>query len=458
MEHRGGRLVSLVSLVWLVWLGGVCAAVLLTSGRARAQDAGPVVADAGVDAGVAPATQPEDGADAAAGAPADTSAEEAEIAAEMAAMQEAQAAEGGGADSPPPASESSGATGSSRGLSNLMNPAISAAGTLVGGFSSRADGTVGGAPDDLRSGIDVQEVEIRASAIVDPFFRADVSITGNTEGIAVEEAFITTLELPRLTLRAGQFAANLGRHNILHTHAFPFITAPLPWRALLGPEGLRSPGVSADLLLPLPFYAELNAQVFAGEWSLLEGSIPDDPLTVANESVPDRRSDRDLAYVGHLKTLFDLGEPTTLELGVSYLGGRNGFGGFTNVVAGDVTLKWRPLESERYFGFDWTTEYLWVQRGEAPSDRTTGGAYTAMRLQFGQQWWIQVRGALLGLPAGDAGRVWRAEALAAFVPSEFSAIRLQYAIEADESGAAPPVHEVFAQMVFSVGPHPAHAY
>jgi len=34
----------------------------------------------------------------------------------------------------------------------------------------------------------------------------------------------------------------------------------------------------------------------------------------------------------------------------------------------------------------------------------------------------------------------------------------QYAIEKAEEDAARPVHEVFAQVVFSIGPHPAHAY
>lgn len=453
MKRRRCRVpwIACAGVAWAwAWLPGAHAQDAGTTAAAEPDAGVPAVAESDVD--VTAVTEPD------AGASPDSSAEEAEIAAELAAIQAAQAGEEVGTDGAPHAGESSGASASSRGLSNLLNPAISVVGVAYGGYSSRREGSSGGAPDDLTTGFTLQEVELRASAVVDPFFRADISLTGNAESVGFEEAYLTTLELPRVTIRAGQFAANVGRHNILHTHAFPFITAPLPWRALLGPEGLRDPGVSADLLLPLPFYAEINAQVFGGEWPMLEGSIADDPLTPLDEAVPDGRAARDLAYVGHLKTLFELGDPTTLELGASWLGGRNGFGGFTNVVAGDVTLKWKPIESERYFGFDWTTEYVWVQRGDAPTQRTIGGAYTAVRLQFAQRWWVQLRGAVLGLPARGVERAWRAEALAAFVPSEFSAIRLQYAIEADESGAAPPLHEVFAQLVFSVGPHPAHAY
>ncbi|HKP62681.1 MAG TPA: hypothetical protein VJV78_38360 [Polyangiales bacterium] len=405
-----------------------CLLLLLLEARVRAQEADKPPPDA-ADGGVPDPAR---------------AAEEAEIAAELGKIQTSQPP--AAAPPPPPSSaESSGAPASAHGLSNLMNPAISAAGSVYGGYTTRKDGTQS-APDDLRTGITLQEVELRASAIVDPYFRADVTLSGNTEEIGFEEAFVSTLEIPHVTLRAGQMKAAVGRHNLLHTHAYPFITAPLPWRALLGPEGFNDPGISAEVLLPLPFYTELTAQAFAGQWLPLEGS-----------ETMDVRKDRDLAYVGHLKTLFDFGDSTTLEFGVSYVGGRNGFGGVSHVLGADFTLKWKPVEAERYTGFEWSTEYLFVDRGEAPGANTRGGGYTSLRFQFAQRWWVQARGALLGIPDGDEPQTLRGEALVAFVPSEFSTLRLQYAIEHEED-ADDLVHEIFAQVVFSIGPHPAHAY
>jgi hypothetical protein len=338
---------------------------------------------------------------------------------------------------------------------------VSANVTLLAGGTTRServsDREENAALGNIASGIALQEAELRLSAIVDPYFRADVTLAGNLEEIGFEEAYLSTLELPYVTLRAGQLRANFGRHNLLHTHAFPFLTAPLPWRALLGPEALAAPGLSVDVLVPLPWFTELNLQAFSSDFQPLVAEIPDDPATAPDESVPDRRRRRDLAYVGHLKTLFELGSSSTIELGGSYLGGRNGFGKLTSVAGGDLTFKWRPVEAEASSGVDWTSEVVWVHRGGALDDETVGGAYTGLRVQLLRRFWVQGRGAVLGVPKGAVERGYRGEGLLAFVPTEFSLLRLQYAYE---TGPIHPsrVHELFLQATATIGSHPAHAY
>lgn len=376
---------------------------------------------------------------------------EAELAAELAELEGER-----GSENTSSSNTTIGGTASSQGLSNVFNPAISANGLIVAGWSSREEGEHHDEEEDhsehahaehLETGLHLQEVELQLSAIVDPFFRADLTLAAHADEIGFEEVYLSTLEIPRVTLRAGRMFANVGRHNILHTHAFPFITVPLPSRALLGPEGLGDIGLSADVLLPLPFFTEINLQVFDGDWAFFEGSTHDDA-----------RNPEDFAYVAHLKTMFDFGDSTTLEIGGSYVGGRNGFDAWTHVVGADLTIKWRPIESERYRGLDWTTEYLWVDREQAPHDAQLGGGYSSLRYQFDQRWWVQARGAVLGIPTDDDDLVVRGESLVAFIPSEFSALRLQYAYETAETEHEDPVHEVFVQAIFSIGSHPSHAY
>lgn len=342
------------------------------------------------------------------------------------------------------------------GLSNSLNPSISANGLFLAGWSSRHDEEAGEHSESehsdeghggLETGLFVQEVEVLLSSVVDPYFRADLALAAHADEIGFEEAYLTTLSLPMISLRVGQMFATVGRHNRLHTHAFPFIEAPMPWSALLGSEGLSDPGLSAELLLPTPFYAELTGQAFMGDWHFLEP-------TEADEA--DARENSDFGYVGHLKTLWEVGESTTIEIGGSYVGGRAASGDWSHLAGADLTLKWRPIQAERYTGLDWTVEYLVADAGSSEHSGAEGGGYSSLRYQFGQRWWVQGRGALLGFPEAERGTNWKTEALIGFIPSEFSALRLQYAYE--QSEGEDPVQQLFLQAVFSIGSHPAHAY
>ena len=143
------------------------------------------------------------------------------------------------------------------------------------------------------------------------------------------------------------------------------------------------------------------------------------------------------------------------------MGKKDDHGHMESIWGADLTLKWVSLERARYESMDWTTEYF-----SAHTDGTKGdGLYTSIRRQTSQQWWMQARGAILGLTRETESRRYRAEALLAFAPSERSAIRLQYGLEtlAEEEtghdhGHTELVHEVFIQFIISMGAHPAHAY
>jgi hypothetical protein len=351
-----------------------------------------------------------------------------------------------------PASAQSGGSTTATGTSRAFNPAISVNGLFLGMLTSREAGEhdheaeaedehdhAHGGPEE---GLQVQEVEVQLTSFVDPYLKADIVLAMHgTEGIELEEGFVTTLGLPAgLTLKAGKFYADFGKHGPLHTHQFPFVDAPLAVAHLLGPHPLNEVGIGLSYLLPTSWYGEISAQVLNG----------DNPVFDAEDG-------RDLAYLGHLKNFWDLGESTTLELGGSYAWGKNHFDELSRLAGADLTIKWRPTRQAIYRSLTWQTEYLYAAQDHGADIDKVGGIYTTVQYQFARRWWAQGRYDLLGLPREEEEeeRDSRVSALLAFVPSEFSSLRLQYSY-VDEEGE--DGNELFLQFNFTIGSHPAHRY
>jgi hypothetical protein len=342
------------------------------------------------------------------------------------------------------------------GVSRHMNPALSVNGLFLGAYFSR-EPAPGGEEEGHRHGISstglhAQELELQLTAAIDPFTRGDMILAlPRGEGVELEEGVVTLLSPPaNLGLRFGKFYAPFGRHNRLHTHQYPFVDPPRVNREMLGGEGLNDVGLEVSYLLPLPWYGEINLDVFDGDRM--------EPFGGADK--------KDLAYVGHLGQLWDLTESTTLELGGSYAGGKNPTGHATALAGADLTVRWIPL-ARRYRAVTWQSEVIHssFDLGAEEEDRT--GAYSLLQYRFARRWWIQARydwleegpdpeqlfeEAGVGAPEEEFRR---SSALLAFVPSEFSALRLQVSaleIQGDTE------FEVFLQFNFTMGSHPAHRY
>ena len=331
------------------------------------------------------------------------------------------------------------------GISRAFNPAISSNGLFVSAFTSEGGEDHAGEEAEghghgrIEEGLQVQEVEIQLSSFVDPYVKADLILAiPGAEGVELEEGYITSMGLPgSLTLKAGKFYADFGKHNKLHTHQFPFVDAPLVVERLLGDEGLNETGIGLSWLLPTSWYGELSGQVLNGD----------------NEAfaAPDGG---DLAYLAQVKNFWELGEDATLELGGAYVLGKNSFAETTRLAAADLTFKWQPVQRTVYRSLMVQTEYLFAGRDRGIAEENEGGFYTLAQYQFARRWWIQGRYDFLGLPEEDE-RNWRVSGLLAFVLSEFSALRLQYN-RLDEENQA--INKFFLQYNFTIGSHPAHRY
>ena len=342
-----------------------------------------------------------------------------------------------------PALGTSGSTAT--GLSRAFNPAISINGLFLGSYTSREPSTEAEVRpgEGITTGVHIQEVEAQFSAFVDPYLRADVILAlPEGKGIEVEEGYISTLNIPSVILRIGKLHDPFGKHNLLHTHQFPFIDPPLINERIFGEEGLTEIGVDVSYLLKLPWFSEVRLDLLNGD----------------NEVLFNSPKGSDLAYLAHFKNLWDLSDAATLELGESYVIGKNEFEEISQAAGVDLTLKWRPPQRALYRAFIWQTEYLFAKKN--PADQTfdkVGGLYTLIQYQFARRWWIQGRYDLLGVPEAEGeGKTYRISSLLAFVPTEFSAFRVQYNYlkPEDEEG----IHQVLAQVNFTIGSHPAHQY
>jgi hypothetical protein len=325
--------------------------------------------------------------------------------------------------------------------SKALNPDISA--NLLGLYQ-RGFGTDAAT---AQNGFSFQEAELQFTADVDPYLRGvgTLAVTPRSSGegfeIEAEEAYFQSLSLPVVTLQAGKFKSFVGRHNRLHTHAFPFLDAPLANQRVFGEEGLNDVGAAASVLIPAPWFLELTVEGQSARNPVLFG----DPTSTA------------VAGVGHLRSLWEISDALTTELGVSAVSGQNFVNSTSQAYGGDLTVKWRPVEGGKYRSLAWSTEYLAAKRNGFTDRETEGGVSTWLQYQFAQRWWAQARTEFFGIPrADDVPSLRKQSLLLGFFPSEFSGFRLQY----DRlTGNGDEVEQrVALQWNISIGAHPAHGY
>ena len=361
--------------------------------------------------------------------------------------------------------------------SSLLNPALSVILDTYAGYygKSRADfealrlPVAGDDPSASREGFGVQEVELAASAAIDPYLFGAMFLTvPNLDGIEVEEAYLVTTALPgNLQIKAGTFRSQIGRNNTQHLHLQNFTRRPLMTSLLFGADGLRGPGAQASVLLPLPWFATLYAEGF----SL---GAPDDPTLVTTFGGGARETPRNLTYTAVLEQYWDLGEDTSLLLGLNFATGKlfdcpttpttscnpaaPGAldGPRTYLEGGDLYLKWKPAnEAQTYASFQWTTEFF--ARTVADGGPTEGAGYTEPVVQFARRWYVGGRLDVTGLPSGKfIPRRYGYAGSLTFAPSEFSRFRL-YAQELTGPGV-PSSTVGFLQAEFSMGSHGAHPF
>jgi hypothetical protein len=352
------------------------------------------------------------------------------------------------------------ASSTATGVSNTFNPAISVNGLFCGQVSRDSD-----LPEYNR--IALQEAEAQFTAIVDPFWKANIvaavhpahahedeeaqhSEAGGVE-LDLEEAYIDGRSLPAgLALRLGKFYLPFGKQVPLHTHQFPFVEAPVAIQVFLGDHGLTEPGARLEATVPLPWYSNLATYAVNGDAEIFDAE------------------NRDLAFGGRWNNLWDLSTAATLELGGSYL-------------RGPAAASWESGSHLDVYGMDLTYKWISPRRSQGPALTLQGelifprpqgrpghplGWYAEAEYRVLRNWWL---GATTGqadpdLPLaagapefgdGLAGRVNEYKFDVTFVPSEFSDLRAEVAYYDSETKDD---LRFLVQWNFTIGSHPAHLY
>jgi hypothetical protein len=340
-------------------------------------------------------------------------------------------------------------------ISNLANPAI--------GFNALFLGQV--APElNQPYGMQFQESEISIISTVDPDWTLAANIVFAPEGVDPEEVYATTSSIKNLLIKVGKIRGAFGKHGTLHTHAFPFIQAPVIMSNSIGEEGFKDAGIEGAWLTPLPWYCELTLGAYQAV-----GLDADHPLNLGSQSHDN------IPYLGHLKNLFDLDDNTTLEMGASALTGM-GDDGFHHAVYGtDLTIRNVPLRQSNQKGWILQAEYLKrVSYNNSVYNQDADGWYASFQYRLDQQWWTGIRGEEAFHSTTDVlsqmspssgplleGHVQRVSANLSWLPSEFSEIRLEYSaakINPDNGSGTVWDHRAMLQFNFIIGFHPPHAY
>ncbi|EQC42947.1 hypothetical protein M899_0846 [Bacteriovorax sp. BSW11_IV] len=302
-------------------------------------------------------------------------------------------------------------------------------------------------------GFSFDEAELQFSSDVDAYFRAEATIaihkeieeeehdghTHNHTSYAVEpeEIFVETTALPVLTVRAGKFLTSFGKLNTTHTHALPFVDKGLLQEKVFGDEGLSEVGASVSGLLPLSWFSELT-------YSALQGD---------NEDVFNAEDKHSLGHAARFTNLFELSDSATIEFGLSGLTQKAHEETKTDIYGADLTFKWKPVNLGKYNSFSWSTEYIKKDKKGEDSSSEVKGVSSYLKYQTSQRTFVQYR--FEDLKVDDVKNTAHS-ALVAYVPSEFSSIRLQF--DRIDDNSEEKENKLTLQFNISIGAHPAHNY
>jgi len=354
----------------------------------------------------------------------------------------------------------------------------------------------------VEEGFNVRDVELAASATVDPYFDARAQIVFSEENVAVEEAYFLTRRLPAgLQLKGGKFLSDIGYANNQHPHQWDFTDQSLPYSILLGGHGLSDSGLQLTWLPELDVYLRLGLEVFQGDNENMAALVSEHHYLFNDEEIElplEAKKSGPRMWTSFLKFSPDLGYNHALQGGLFYVRSiqQQELHGDEPELSGDQT---HALAGKSWLlGTDWVyqydsakpqgqgdlhiqAEYLYQVKDLALMYHASQPELVGTQRQFSQDgFYLQavyglaprieagLRYDVVGLtnelegPNGtlkdwDASQRWGL--MLAFRPTEYSVLRAQFS-RADFSieDNSEEVNQFWLQYQLSLGVHGAHTF
>ncbi len=311
-------------------------------------------------------------------------------------------------------------------------------------------------------GFSIGESEVTMSANIDPSLYGQLILSVPREGgVDVEEGFIQTTSLPGgFTAKAGRFFSGIGYLNEQHQHAWDFLDAPLPYRAMLNNQ-LGDEGVQLRWLAPTETFLQFGVEGLRGDkfpaTPTNNGAGAQSVFVKAGGDVDDSNSWLASAAYYHADAKGLVTDNDT-------------FTGSTNMGIGGLVWKWAPDGNPVETNLKLQGEYFFQRRSGIFNGfdyaGNQNGFYGQAVYRFMQGWTIGTRydqvssdgvsNALAGSTLDPMGRTpHRYSAALTYDTSEFGRFRLQY----NDDHSAPWVnHNVLLNYAVSLGAHGAHQY
>jgi hypothetical protein len=317
-----------------------------------------------------------------------------------------------------------------------------------------------------------QELELAIQSYLNPYAKADVILTLpgpdlESGKLGAEEVYATVFRgLPAdLNLRLGKYRVEFGKLNMMHPHAWPFITQPLSAERFFGEEGLNDLGLSVSTLLPTgDVYTRLNVDLLRGR---AVGDVTGIPDTSGNKPF--------YANAARLSSFFTLTDESDLEVGLSAYTGihdpyRHDRFWYTNAdfkykyrpssytaltIQGEYLLSTRRASQDREF-----RQFLDAQGNPEVRSISSSGLYLYADYQFIKVYSAGARLDWAQTPYRPDEKAYAISVFFGYYPVEETlGLRLEYQNRTSEiPGSSQTVNTIAIQVLFSLGPHKAHPF